>query len=307
MDQKLQTLIKLASVLNYTKTAEELSLTQPAVTHHIKQLESEFNLKIFRRSGKELVITPEGELLLKYAYKVQGLENSLYKELADKKANKQRFTVGITSTIGEYLLPTLFSEYCKKHKSTILNIYTSDVQNIMNKMAHYEIDWAILAYTPNNPEYETMLLDTDYLCLVVSPAHPFAKQKSVSLTDLKREPFVLPYANSSVRILWEQALIQKGHNINEYIINVESDNLASIKNFVAADLGVTIMSYSSCMQDVADGRLAIVPIENLTIERNINIIFRSSFASHHIFDELKALYISIKNSLAGSNIALDAD
>lgn len=249
MDQKLQTLLTLATRLNYTKTAEELNLTQPAVTHHIKQLEWEYEIKIFVKDGKRLAITPDGELLLKYANKVAGLENALIKELADKRAHRKRFTVGITSTIGEYLLPMLFSQYCRQHKSTVLNIYTSDVSHIMAKMNHYEIDWAVLAHTPSSEDYHSILLDTDYLCLAVSAEHPFAKRESVSLEELKKEPFILPYSNSSVRILWEQALIRRGENIEDFNINIESDNLATIKNFTEANLGVTIMSYSSCMKE----------------------------------------------------------
>ena len=297
MDQKLQTLLTLATRLNYTKTAEELNLTQPAVTHHIKQLEWEYDIKIFVKDGKRLAITPDGELLVKYANKVAGLENALMKELADKKAHKKRFTVGITSTIGEYLLPMLFSQYCREHTSTILNIYTSNVSHIMAKMNHYEIDWAVLAHTPSSEDYAVILLDTDYLCLAVSSEHPFAKRESVSLEELKREPFILPYANSSVRILWEQALIRRGEHIEDFNINIESDNLATIKNFTEANLGVTIMSYSSCMKEEAAGRLAVVPIDNVEIPRNINIIYRTNFTYPHIFTELKNLYTSIKNSM----------
>lgn len=302
IDQKLQTLLTLSTQLNYTKTAEELNLTQPAVTHHIKQLESEYDIKIFVKDGKKLSLTSSGELLLKYANKIQGLENTLLRELSDNKAHKKRFTVGITSTIGEYLLPMLFSQYCRQHKSTILNIYTSDVQHIMAKMSHYEIDWAVLAHTPSSADYSTILLDTDYLCLAVSPEHPFAQRESIALEELKREKFVLPYANSSVRTLWEQALIRNGEHIDDFNINIESDNLASIKNFVEANLGVTIMSYSSCMKEEASGRMAVVPIDNVEIPRDINIIYRTNFTYPHIFTELKNLYTSIKNNIVQKTI-----
>lgn len=100
-----------------------------------------------------------------------------------------------------------------------------------------------------------------------------------------------------MRILWEQALIRRGENIEDFNINIESDNLATIKNFTEANLGVTVMSYSSCMKEEASGRLAVVPIDNVEIPRNINIIYRTNFTYPHIFTELKNLYTSIKNSM----------
>ena len=77
----------------------------------------------------------------------------------------------------------LFSQYCRQHKSTVLNIYTSDVSHIMAKMNHYEIDWAVLAHTPSTEDYVSLLLDTDELCLAVSAEHPFARRESVSLEE----------------------------------------------------------------------------------------------------------------------------
>ncbi len=130
IDNKIKTLLTLIKAGSYTKAAKHLSLTQPAVSHHIRQLEKEYGIKIFYNTKKELKATPEGKILIEYAYKVVALTESVKKAIKDYRRSTRSFTVGITTTLGEYLIARIFSLYCKEHPNTHINIVTDSIKNI---------------------------------------------------------------------------------------------------------------------------------------------------------------------------------
>lgn len=292
IDAKIKTLLTLIDVGNYTKTAKVLALTQPAVSHHIKLLEQEFNIKIFYKSKKELKITPEGEILVKYARRVMAMSDSVRQAIEDSQRSIKRFTVATTATVGEYLVSQVFATYCNEHPGIHINILTDNIKNIYDKLQSYEVDLAIVEGNITNKNYTSILLDTDYLCLVVSPKHKFAARKSVSLLELKKENFILRSSSAGTRALFENHLLSHSESIKNLNIIIEIDNITAIKELVASDLGITIMSHSACKEEEALGKLVVVPIENLNMIREINMIYHKDFKHTEIFEDIRRIYNS---------------
>lgn len=290
LDNKLRTLLTLLSVGSYTKTADALHLTQPAVSHQIKQLEQEYGIQIFRKGKKGLNPTPEGEILIKYARRVQALDQGVRQELEDSRRHLRRLSVGITTTLGEYLVSQIFVDYCNEHPEVSINIYSDSLNHLHTMLSLYQLDLIIVEGAIQSESYVNVLLDTDFLCLAVSPLHPFATRTAVTLQELKRERFILRTQSAGTRTLFEEALLRQGENIRDFNIVVETDNITTIKELVSAGLGVTVMAHSACRQEERAGKLSLVPVENMNMPREINIVHRKDFEHAEILRDILAIY-----------------
>lgn len=290
LDNKLRTLLTLLSVGSYTKTADALHLTQPAVSHQIKQLEQEYGIQIFRKGKKGLNPTPEGEILIKYARRVQALDQGVRQELEDSRRHLRRLSVGITTTLGEYLVSQIFVDYCNEHPEVSINIYSDSLNHLHTMLSLYQLDLIIVEGAIQSESYVNVLLDTDFLCLAVSPQHPFATRTAVTLQELKRERFILRTQSAGTRTLFEEALLRQGENIRDFNIVIETDNITTIKELVSAGLGVTVMAHSACRQEERAGKLSLVPVKNMNMPREINIVHRKDFEHAEILRDILAIY-----------------
>lgn len=293
IDPKIITLLTLINIGNYTNTAKVLSLTQPAVSQHIKLLEEEFGIKIFYKGRKQLKTTPEGEILIKYAKRIMSVYENCREAIEDSQKSIKRFNVGITTTIGEYLVSPVFAAYCKENPDIHINIITDSIKNIYNKLQTFELDWSIIDGNITNEDYTSILLDTDYLCLIVSPKHKFASSKSVDLLELKEEKFILRSKNAGTRSLFENHLLSRSQNIRNFNIVIEIDNIMAIKELVKSNLGISIMAHSAIKDGESSGDLIVVPIENLNMIREINMVYRYNFKHTEILEDIRRIYNAI--------------
>ena len=294
IDSKIKTLLALVNEGSYTKTAKYLSLTQPAVSHHIKLLEEEYGIKIFYSDKKKLIPTPEGEILIKYSRRAVALEENAMQAIEDNRKQVKSLVIGITPTAEENLVPYVFASYCNEHPKVHINIVTNTINNIYDMLKAYELDLAIIEGRITDDRFTSILLDTDYLCLAVSPKHKFAKRKSVNLLELKKENFILRQPNAGTRKLFENHLISHSENINNFNVIMELDNVSLIKDLVSSNLGITVISHKSCRDEIAAGKLVVVPIENLIMTRDINMVYPKDFQHREILEDIRMAY-NLKN------------
>ncbi len=292
LDSKIITLLALVSEGSYTKAAKSLSLTQPAVSHHIKLLEQEYGIKIFYSDKKKLTATPDGEILIKYSRRAFALAENTIKALEDNRRQVKSLAIGITPTAEENLVPYVFASYCNKNPKVHINIVTNNINIIYDMLKSYELDLAIIEGRITDERFTSILLDTDYLCLAVSPQHKFAKKKSVHLLELKKENFILRQPNAGTRTLFENHLISHSENIKNFNVIMELDNVALIKDLVSSNLGITIISHKSCREEIASGKLVIIPIENLMMPREINMVYPKDFRHREILEDIQKAYNS---------------
>ncbi|MGI6116417.1 LysR family transcriptional regulator [Luoshenia tenuis] len=290
IDPKIRTFLMIVELRNYTQAGKVLAMSQPAVSHQMRQLEEEYNIKIFYPNRRPLMLTPEGEVLLKYARRAVSIANTARQALEDCKNSVKRFSVGITTTVSEYVISRVLADYCLEHPDVHINIVTDSIKNIYDKLQSYELDWAIIEGTVPKNSYHSVLLDTDYLCLVVSPQHPFAGRAQVSLDELKREKLILRSRAAGTRLLFDNYLYNHSDDIANYNIVIETDNITTIKELVAQNFGLSVMARSACRAELAAGRLREVPMENFRIVREINLIYREDFSHTDILGEIRQLY-----------------
>lgn len=290
IDTKINTLLTLSEVKNFTQTARLLSLTQPAVSYHIKALEEHYGIDIFYKRTRQLTPTPEGEILISYARRLANLEKNARQEITDLQTNIRRFNVGITTTLAEHLVPQIFVNFCKSNPHVHINIITETIKQIYTMLADYELDWAIVEGKIPQKNYISLLLDTDYLCLVVSPKSHLAHRNSVDLQELKNEKFVLRTPDAGTRSLFEKYLVSVSESINNFNVVIETNNIKTIKELVASNLGMTIISHSAVEQDLHRGKLVSVPVEGLHIVREINLVYHREFRHADVLEDIRKAY-----------------
>ena len=154
VDVKLLTLLKVYELGNYTRAAEKLSLTQPAVSQHIKQIERELNTVIFDRTGGKIRPTPEGRLVIQYAERVVSLYENLQRSLEDRQRSIDRLRVGITHTSESNLVTEVLARYSAQSDNVKITIQTDTINNLYEMLKTYKIDIAIVEGAVPDPSIE---------------------------------------------------------------------------------------------------------------------------------------------------------
>ncbi len=286
VDAKLYTLLAVVEYNNYTRAAEHLSLTQPAVTQHIQQLEREFNCKLLNRSANIIKPTDIGELVIRYARRSIALYETLHKSILDNQHNMRRLTVGVTHTAESNAVAEVLGRFSARNPGTIITIITDTINNLYGMLKNYELDLAVVEGKVQDEGINSVLLDTDSLVLVVSNNHPLAKRSMVTISELKSQPLILRRPSSGTRNLFTAHLESQNISIDEFNLILEVDNIATIKDLIRRDIGVSVLSRSVCLDELKKKKITVLPIENLSMIREINIIYHSDFEHIDILQTL---------------------
>lgn len=294
IDVKLITLLKVYETGNYTRAAEKLSLTQPAVSQHIKQLERELNATIFDRTGSKIRPTAEGKLIIQYAERVVSLYETLLRALSDRKHTIDRLRVGVTHTSESNIVSEVLAKYTEQNDNMKITIQTDTINSLYDMLKTYKIDIAIVEGGVTDPSINSIMLDTDCLVLAVSNDHPLAKKHSVTVDELKRERMILRLPNSGTRNLFAAHLESRGMSVDDFNVVLEVDNIATIKDLIRRNYGVSILARSACMDELKKGKITVLEIENLSMVREVNLLY------HHTFTHVEALedIVRIYNEIA---------
>ena len=290
VDVKLFTLLKVYETGNYTRAAEKLSLTQPAVSQHIKQIERELGTVVFDRSGGKIRPTPEGKLVIQYAERVVSLYENLQRALEDKRKSIDRLCVGITHTSESNIVTEVLAQYAEQFENMKITIQTDTINNLYEMLKTYQIDIAIVEGAVADPSINSVMLDTDSLVLCVSNEHPLAKRSLVTIDELKKEKMILRLPSSGTRNLFAAHLESRNMSLEDFNVTLEVDNIATIKDLVRRNYGVSILARSACMDELKQGKITVLPIENLSMIREVNILYHHTFKHAEILQDIIRIY-----------------
>ena len=295
IDIKLETFLKVTEEKNFTKAAEKLSLTQPAVSHHINMLEKELGIKLFSRGKGEIKLPSGGEILLRYAKRMQAMYEKMITELNDSEKHKTSLRIGITHTAENNIMAEVLAKYSNLNSGISITIITETIKNLYDMLGNYELDMAVTEGKSTNPEFSSLMLDTDYLVCVVSNNNPLALQSMVTLSELKKERMIMRLPSSATRLLFEATLESLDDSIDNFNVILEVDNIATIKDLIRKDLGVSILAKSACMNEIKKGKLTALPIENLSMVRETNIVYNKDFSHIDILKDITKIYHDINS------------
>ena len=299
IDPKLYSLLKVYETGSFTRAAEELSLTQPAVSQHIHALENSLGVRVFDRSTNSLHVTREGELVVRCAKRIAALYRSLEQDLKTERTRITSLTVGVTRTSENSLIAQALANYINRDKSISVKIITDTADHLYSRLKNYELNFAIAEGQSSDPKLKYLLLDTDCLVLAVSPNHPLAGRASATLDELKREKLILRLPSSGTRNLFVATLESRNLRIDDFNVVMEIDNIATIKDLVRRDFGVSVLPRSVCLNEIQKKKIVVLPIEDLTMIRETNLVYLQDFERPELLQGIVQEYLDIRG---GDNI-----
>ena len=290
LSTRTKTLIAVADYRNFTKAASALCLTQPAVSHHISQLEDELGVSLFIRKKNGLELTPEGEIVVRYARRMNVLYNKLRKELTDIEKQPAKLCVGITHTAESNLTTEALARCSSEADGFSIMVVTDTINNLYNRLENYELDLAIVEGTGSPQSFSSLVLNTDFLVCVMSSENHLSGNAMITLSELRNEPMILRLPSSATRIQFDSELRNLGDAPENYNIILEVDNIATIKDLVKKNLGISVLPQSACQKEIRKGNLIVLPIENLSMARETRIVYNKDFSRMDILQTITAAY-----------------
>ena len=245
-DRRLKVFHTVARLLSFTKAAEALHMTQPAVTFQVRQLEEYFNTRLFDRTHNRVNLTPAGERVAEFAERIFDLYAEMENSVRDLTGEiSGALTVGASTTIAEYMLPALLGEFKNKHPDINLRLKVSNSEGIVSMVEHNVIDLGVVESQVSNKNLIVEVCHDDQLVVIAAPDHELARRGGkVRADEIIRYPFVSREEGSGTRDVIIQYLIDQGVNPAELNFSLELGSPEAIKGAVEAGMGITIISRS---------------------------------------------------------------
>lgn len=286
IDMKYEALTAVYEEKNFTKAAERLNLTQPAVSHMIASLEAELKTQLFIRKRGEITPTKQGEIAVNYARRYKATYSKMLTEIADCDKNISALRIGVTHTSEKSNIAETIAKFSMEKDGLKITVITDTIKNLYSMLENCELDLAIVDSKPSSPNLYSLMIDTDYLVCIVAPEHRLADKPMVTLNELKKEKMILRLPSSATRMLFDSTLESIGDSINNFNIILEVDNIATIIDLVRKELGISIIAKSACLAELKKKKLVALPIENLSMARETNIIYNKDFGNIELLREL---------------------
>ncbi|MBI4461052.1 MAG: LysR family transcriptional regulator [Acidobacteria bacterium] len=257
---------------SFSRAAEKLYRTQPAISAQIRALEEEFGQKLFDRSGRKIFLTPAGEVLHEYGEKLASLHRETVQRVREvQDAIGGKLVVGANEATCLYVLPQVFAGFKKKYPNVGISIYRNFSHKILQKMAEHQVDVGIVTLPASQNNLKVMPIFEDELQVVVPSKHPFAKRAGLKVEDLVPEPLIFPKGGHT-RELLDKIFHKYQHQLH---ISMELASVESIKKFVGAGLGISLLSRTYAEMETTSGILKLVPLQGIKLVRRLGLVYRT--------------------------------
>ncbi len=260
-DRRLQIFHAVARYGSFTRAAEYLYMTQPAVTFQIKQLEEHFNTRLFERGHGRVSLTQAGEVVLAYAEKILDITEELESRVAEMTEELSGgLNIGASTTIAAYWLPRLLEGFKRSYPKVVPRVVVGNSQLTEDRVASRDLDIGFIEISDEEPAVERHTAAHDELLMICSLTHPLANKDAVTARNLVDYPFITRDPGNAVRILAENFFLEAGFSVEQLNICAELGSLATVKHLVAEGLGFAIASRASIRRDLNEGLLTAVSL-----------------------------------------------
>jgi len=275
---QLEVLVTVARERSFSRAAEVLRRTQPAISQAIRRLETEIGEKLFDRSSKDGTLTFAGEVLLGHAKQMLNLRHNAQasmREMRDLRHGKVSISANEHTVF--YLLPVI-EAFRREHPLIKIEVQRGVASRIPKQITAREVELGVISFSPNDDSIKAIAVTTDELVFVASPRHEFAQRNELSIKELGEQTFVAHNAPSPYRRLVIEAFEKHKVRLN---IGVELPSLEAIKLMVERGVGVALVPRLSANAEIAAGRLVALSVRDLKLERRLNIIYRRNSELSH--------------------------
>lgn len=277
LDFRHQTFLTLCSCSSFTKAAELLHITQPAVSQHIKYLEELYECKLFDIVNRNIRLTYQGKLLKEFAMTVFSDSKHFKENISSIQTDTMQFSFGATLSIGEYVMPEILSCMLTKYSEMKIHMSVANTQVLLERLNKGELDFIVVEGLFDKSEYDSTLFSLEKFIPVCSPKSEFANRE-VSFQEITRSRLILRERGSGTREIFENILQKNNYSLQAFKKTIEIGNMAAIKKMVSNGLGITFLFEVAGKREIADGGLSVINIPGFSEQREFNfVLLKDSF------------------------------
>lgn len=249
----------------FTKAAAALRLSQPAISKSLNELERQLHVKLLDRSGRSIKMTDAGRTLYERASELFGIERVAEQELRELRGLKRGvLRIGASTTIATYLLPPVLGRFHMRYPRVRIQTTSANTRAVLRMLLAFRVDVALVEGPVSHPRVEVRAWREDELVVIAAPDHPLCSREQIDVATLAEQTFLVREPGSGTREVIERAFAMHGIRLSR---TMRVGGTEAIKQGVAAGLGVAIVSRAAAMDQLALRKLAILPVEGLSIRR----------------------------------------
>jgi DNA-binding transcriptional LysR family regulator len=287
---QLEHFLAVVEERTFTRAAERVCRTQPAVSQSIKKLEEEMGASLFARDVHEVSLTEAGRVLAEYARRMVNLRDEAMRQVSELRSLKAgTLAIAAHESAAVYLLPAPLRSYLQKFPDIKIGIYRSRLNEIPRQVLDREIDVGFVKDEPAFHDLQWVEVHTDEMMLIASPQHPLARRTDVSVRDLSSEQFVLHHLCGTTADMILRLFERHGARCR---IVAELWSFENIKSFVQEQVGLAIVPGVTVRHELRDGRLMRIPLRELAIPRRTLMVYREQ---GYLSDSARELIKLVRN------------
>ncbi len=285
-DRRLQVFQTVARLLSFTKAAEELHMTQPAVTFQVRQLEEQFNTRLFDRTHNRISLTEAGERVYEYANQIFDLYAQMDNAVRELTGDVSGvLMLGASTTIAEYMLPALLGDFKQKYPEIVIRLKVANTDGIVSMVENNTIDLGVVEAPVNNKNLVVEQCRMDHLVLIVPPGHDLAGEGTVPISRICDFPFICREEGSGTREVILESMQRSGVPATGMNLAMELGSLEAIKGAVEAGMGVSVLSSATIQKELKLGTLVAVQLDP-PIDRPFSFVHQKQKFRVRAMDEL---------------------
>ncbi len=261
-DRRLQVFHTVARLLSFTKAADELHMTQPAVTFQVRQLEEQFNTRLFDRTHNRISLTEAGHRVFESAGKIFQLYAEMDNSVRELTGDISGILIlGASTTIAEYMLPVLLGDFKEKFPDVVIRLKVANTDGIVSQVENNMIDLGVVEAPVSNKNLVVEKCREDELVLIVPLNHPLANNDVVSLAEITKYPFICREEGSGTREVLIESMHAAGISNTDLSVSMELGSLEAIKGAVEAGMGVSVLSSATIVKELKLGSLVAIKLD----------------------------------------------
>ncbi len=285
-DRRLQVFHTVARLLSFTKAAESLHMTQPAVTFQVRQLEEYFNTRLFDRTHNRISLTDAGKRVFEYADEIFDLYAKMENAVRDMTGEISGILIiGASTTIAEYMLPALLGDFKRKYPDINVHLKVSNSDGIVSMVENNDIDLGVVESAVMNKNLVVENCRHDRLVAIVPPQHSLASEQKVQLKDLMSHAYIAREEGSGTREVIHEYLTNAGMKPADIHVAMELGSPEAIKGAVEAGMGVSIVSEVTIHKEMQLGTLVALELDP-PMERPFSFVHQKQKFRQRAMDEL---------------------
>jgi DNA-binding transcriptional LysR family regulator len=266
---------KVVELRSFTRAGEEMFLSQPTVSEHVRSLEEMLGEKLLDRLGREIFLTPVGKILYRYALKMLQLHEEAIQAIAMFKGELSgRLVVGASPDPGSYVLPTIIGSFKASHPAVQITVKILGVAAIADAVLRGGLEIGLIGSKWKDTRLDHEEIFSDELTLVVYPEHPWSAREEVLMEEIYGEPFILRDMGSGTRTVFDHVLETQGFDFSRLAVVAEMANTEAVRQSIKARLGISILSKLAIREDLERGSLSAVALKGIRFNRPFYLIQR---------------------------------